>query len=239
LPPTLVTDREAAAAYVDELGFVLLFPAARTLAPSLWEAVAGPDAEPFETGMGEPESLVWAWKDELPQAGLAWYGKFVHGRGSLLSPRLLAALYRGAGEPDDHAAFDLPAEAHQIADALLAGPLTTAALREIVGDRNRYQRAITALQRQLLVTSAGTSQQRTGWPAGVVELTCRLFEVGGERDDRYVAARFAQTMIEATPAELARAFGWPLAAARSVYPASMAPTSTASPAATPPSTAAE
>jgi hypothetical protein len=214
LPVPLVTAIDEAAAYVDGVGFAVLFPAERIESPSLWEAVAGPDAVPFAAGMGPAESQVWAWKDELPKAGLAWYGKFVYKRASLLSPRLLTALYAGAGEPTDYLAFDLPDAAHRIADALMTGPLPTAALREIVGDRGRYSTAIAALQRHLLVTSAGVRESRTGWPAAVVDLTCRLFEVGGGLDYAYATGRFLDTMIEATPGQLSRTYGWPAATAR-------------------------
>jgi len=214
LPTPLVTSIEQAAAYVDRVGFAVLFPAERIQVPSLWEAVAGPDAVPFATGMGPAESQVWTWKDELPKAGLAWYGRFVHKRASLLSPRLLAALYAGEGEPTDHEAFDLPDEAHRIAEALLTGPLPTAALREIVGDRRRYDRAITSMQRHLLVTSAGVREHRAGWPATLVEFTCRLFDVGGGPDHGYAASLFLNTMIEATPAQLARTYGWSIGTAR-------------------------
>lgn len=219
-----LTSIEQAGQYVDRLGFTLLFPMAAlplsalpaqaAPAPSLWEAVAGEDAVPFAEGMGEAEATVWTWKDELPKTGLAWYGKFLYKRASLLSPRLLAALYAGQGEPDDHEAYDLSPTAHRIAEALLLGPLPSSALREIVGDRARYDRAITELQRELLVTSAGTREQRAGWPAGVVELTCRLFDVGGRFDRASAVACFRDTMVQTTPRELAKAFGWPLAAAR-------------------------
>jgi hypothetical protein len=214
LPDPLVATVEEAATFLDQVGWAVLFPAERVIAPSLWEAVAGPDEIPFAAGMGPAEERVWAWKDELPSRGAAWYGKFVHKRASLLSPDLLAALYPGAGEPTDHEALDLPAEAHQIAEALLTGPLTSAALREVIGDRGRYDRAMTALQRQLLVTSAGTQAQRAGWAATVIDLTCRRFDVGGGPDYGQATARFVDTMISTTAAELARAFGWPTAIAR-------------------------
>jgi hypothetical protein len=214
LPDPPLTTVEEAGAFVDRVGFAVLFPAERVTAPSLWEAVAGPDETPFASGMGLAEQLVWTWKDELPGIGAAWSGAYVHKRASLLSPALLAALYPGAGEPTDHAALDLPEPAHRIAEALLTGPLTTAALREVVGDRSRYTRAMAALQRSLLVTSAGVRAQPTGWPAKVVDLTCRLFDVGGGPDRSYAAARFVDTMIETTPAEMARAFGWPIGLAR-------------------------
>jgi hypothetical protein len=214
LPTPLISSVDEAAAYVERVGFAVLFPAERLPVPSLWEAVAGPDAVPFAAGMGPAESQVWTWKDELPKAELAWYGKFVYKRASLLSPRLLAALYGGDGEPTDHEAFDLPDEAHRVAEALMTGPLSTAALREIVGDRGRYDRAMTALQRHLLVTSAGVREHRVGWPATVVELTCRLFEVGGGPDHAYAVRRFLDTMIEATPEQLARAYCWSVGTAR-------------------------
>lgn len=213
LPERPVSSINAAAGYVDDVGFALLFPATRADAPSLWEAVAGQDAIPFADGMGPAETKLWTWKDELPLAGLAWYGRFVYNRASLLSPRLLAALYAGAGEPTDHEAFALPEEAHRIAEALMIDPLPSAALREIIGDRGRYDRAMVALQRHLLVTSAGVRAHRTGWPATVIELTCRLFDVGGRLDYPYAAERFLDTMVEATPGELTRAYGWSAATA--------------------------
>jgi hypothetical protein len=219
LPTRLLTSVDEAGAYLDGVGFAVLFPAERIQAPSLWEAVAGADAVPFAAGMGPAESLVWAWKDELPRAGLGWYGRFAYQRASLLSPRLLAALYTGRGEPTDHEAFELPDGAHRAAEALMTGPLSTAALREIVGDRGRYDRAIGALQRHLLVTSAGVREYRTGWPATLVDLTCRLFEVGGRLDHAYATGRFLDTMVEATPDQLSRTYRWPIGTARAQFDA--------------------
>lgn len=150
-----VASVERAAAFVDDVGFALLFPAPRAVAPSLWEAVTGADKEPFASGMGAAEQRVWTWKDELPRRGLIWYGAFIAGRGSFLSPALLSALYAGAGDVDDHESQGLTPAAHQIAWALAAEPLPSNLLRSLVGDRNRYQRGIADLQRHLLVTTAG------------------------------------------------------------------------------------
>jgi hypothetical protein len=203
-----------AAKFVDDVGFALLFPTPRLIVPSLWETVAGDESEPFAVGMGSNEQKVWAWKDELPRRGLCWYGAFLGGRGSFLSPSLLAALYPGDGEPDDHESLPLSSVAHEIAQALAGPPVSSAALRELVGDRNRYQRAIVELQRQLLVTNAGVQESRSGWPSALLELTCHRFDVGGGHDHGLVTARFLDTMLEATAADLARAFRWPAAEAR-------------------------
>lgn len=213
---------EDAGRHVDELGTVLLFPADRVEAPSLWEAVAGEDVRPFANGMGRDEARVWEWKDELPNAGLTWYGKFLYRRACLLSPELLAALYPGRGKETDHRTMDLSRQAHDIAEALRGGPLTTAALRQIVGDKARYEKAIGELHRQLLVTSAGVRRQGSGWPATVVELTCRLFTVGGAADLAYVCERYLDTMLVTTVRDTARAFGWPVPVTRERFDALVA-----------------
>ena len=203
-----------AAQFVDDLGLALVFPADRIEAPSLWEAVAGEDVEPFANGMGDDESAVWEWKDELPLHGSTWYGKFLYRRGSFLSVDLLRALYPGEGQTDDHKDLDLIREAHDIAEVLRGGPMSTAALRQHIGDRSRYDRAVGELHRSLLITSAGVEPQRSGWPAALVDLTCRVFEVGGAMDHAYATRRFLDTIMSTTPRDLARAYGWSVPTAR-------------------------
>jgi len=203
-----------AAAFVEDVGFALLFPSEGVLVPSLWEAVAGEDAEPFATGMGSNEQRVWAWKDELPRQSLAWYGNFVAGRGSFLSPSLLQWLYPATGGTDGHADLDLSPAAHEIATALTIGPLPSATLRTVIGDRGRYQRAVVELQRQLLVTTAGVQEQASGWPSALVDLTCRRFDVGGGQDHLAAAELFVGVVLDASARDLARAFRWPLGKAR-------------------------
>ena len=214
-PAEPVRTIDQAGEFLANVDFALLFAANGIAVPSLWEAVSGADADPMgASGWGEVEQLVWSWKDELPLTGAAWYGKFLYRRGSFLTPDLLDALYPGSGDVDDHRSLDLSPVAHEIAEALIGGALTTAALREVVGDRKAYERGSLELQRHLLVCAAGVREQRAGWPASVVDLTCRLFDVGSRRDDRRAAAIFVNTMVETTPRQLAKAFGWPLVKAR-------------------------
>jgi hypothetical protein len=205
---------ERAGKFVDDVGFALLFPAPRPIGPSLWEAVAGEDSEPFGDGMGDNEQKVWAWKDELPRRGLAWYGAYLGGRGSFLSPALLAALYPGEGELDDHVHLDLSPAAHEIASALAVEPLSSATLRQLLGDKNKYQRAIGELQRQLLVTTAGVQESANGWPAALLTLTCEQFDVGGTTNHSEAALHYLDTMLDASPTELSRAFRWSTTKAR-------------------------
>ncbi len=217
LPSPRVGTLEEAARFIEDIGFAVLFPADRLVVPSLFEAVADPDAVAWAHGMGVAESMVWTWKDALPAAGYAWSGKLLHRRASLVSPTLLASLYQGQGDLDDHRGFELPPDSHRIAEALLHGPLPSSALRELVGDRKRYGLGITELHRNLLVTSAGIVEQRGGWPATLVDLTCRVFDVGGGGDRAEATRRFIATVIEANPAGLAKAFGWPLPVAKAEF----------------------
>jgi hypothetical protein len=203
-----------AGAFVEDVGFALLFPSDRVLVPSLWEAVAGEDAEPFANGMDLAEHRVWSWKDELPRLGLAWYGNFVAGRGSFVSPLLLRWLYPAHGGTDDHTDLDLSPTAHEIATALAEGPLPSAMLRAQIGDRSRYQRAVVELQRHLLVTTAGVHEQASGWPSAVLDLTCRRFDVGRGQDHLAAAELFIGVVLDASARDLARTFRWPVDQAR-------------------------
>jgi hypothetical protein len=214
LPTPRLKTLKDAARFVERVGFALAYPADQVLAPSLYEGVAGPDAVAWRDGMGKAESLVWEWKDALPEAGLAWAGKLIHKRASVVAPKLLTLLYPGDGEPDDHRSFTLTPEAHRIADALAGGALPTSELREIVGNKSRYDRASVQLHQHLLVTSAGVREQRAGWPVGLIDLTCRLFDVGGRFDARTAVEIYLSTVITATPRDLSRTFGWPLATAK-------------------------
>jgi len=205
---------ERAGAFIADVHLALLFPKEGIALPSLWEAVAGDEAEPFGTGFGTNEAKVWAWKDELPLRGLAWYGKRVRARASLLSPALLADLYEGAGDSDDYTRAELSPDAHRVAATLAAsGALPVTALRFATGlegkpGKARFDKAMLELERHLLVTHCGVYEGDTRWPAAVIELTSRQFDVGGRHDPVAATRRFLDAVPGSTATDLARTFGW-------------------------------
>lgn len=218
-----IGSRDRAARFVDDVGFALLFPKSGVQLPSLWEAASDrPFSETVE--WGSDIERVWRWKDELPREGLAWYGEFVRGRKSFLSPTLLADLYPRSGGPADFDEQPLSPEARRIARMLLrSGPQSTAALREAfdidgVRGRERLSRAIGELGRALVLTHFGTEEEGTGWASAVLELTTRVFPIPRRRDREAArlraARRFLDTMIEARPFELGNAFLWGAEASR-------------------------
>jgi hypothetical protein len=214
-----------AGAFIDDVGFALLFPTAGVVLPSLYEAASEQPTPLSETAWGPDAQRVWAWKDELPRKGLAWSGRLLGGgRASFLALDLLADCYPRAGEPDDFRQVPLGEEARRIAETLLSsGPLPAAVLRQAVGLQGRrggvrFAAAVVQLGRALVCTSFGTEQVGSGWPSVVLELTARAFDLGGRDTDEAarrlrVGRRFLDTMLETSARELASAFGWPRAAA--------------------------
>jgi hypothetical protein len=220
-----------AGAFIDDVGFALLFPASGMVLPSLYEAASEQPVPLAELAWGPDAQRVWGWKDVLPRKGLAWSGRLLGGgRASFLAPDLLADCYPRAGEPDDFRQAPLGAEARRIAETLLAsGPLPAAVLRQAVGLQGRrggvrFSAAVVQLGRALVCTSFGAEQVGSGWPSVVLELTARAFDLGGrDRDEAgrrlRVARRCLDTMLVASDRELAGVFGWSPGAARAALDA--------------------
>jgi hypothetical protein len=215
-----------AASFIDDVGFALLFPTGGINLPSLFEATKDRDQEPAGLEWGPDAERVWAWKDELPRRGLAWYGRFIRGRASFLSPDLLGDLYPREGRPDDFRHAPLGEDSRRIARVLYrSGALSSLVIREAVGmegsaGSSRFSRSLTELGRHLVVTNHGTEDEGHGWPSAVLELTARVFSVPApgafpERRRRS-AHRFLDTMIAVRPHELGNAFGWGAGPAREV-----------------------
>lgn len=220
---------EEAQEFVDDVGFAVLFGGAKAAYPCLREVSRDDSAPMLKAGWGEDLEMMWTWKDELPVLGRAWLGRYLGGKQTLLAPALLADLYEFDGEPDDFdAANDLSPTARMVAELLLAeGPTPTGAGRAMLGMAAKtFDRGVAELGRRLLVTHYGVHDTGSGWPSCVLELTARVFDVpapgGRATRDAAAAARYVDTMVQATPRDLKRAFGWPIdraaAALQSVTP---------------------
>lgn len=205
-----------AASWIDDVGFAMLWPKDSLPVPALW--IAGSDDD---GSWGPDAERMWKWKDELPRRGHAWYGPFLFGRKSFLSLQLLNDLYPREGAADDYRQASHSPTARKIADILLAsGPQSAAALREatdLTGKKGSpvFTRAMSELGRALVITHFGIEEQGAGWPSAVFELTTRAFVVHPTSDPVAAARTFLDTTIQCKPNELARAFGWSAADARS------------------------
>jgi len=220
-----VTRIDRAAAFVEDVGFTLLFPNKGVALPSLYDVASDRPLFSPAGDWGPDADRVWGWKDELPRRGLAWYGRFVRGRPSLLAPSLLADLYPRRGRPDDFEDAGLSPPAYRVARILLrSGPQSTAALREALDVEGKkateaFYRTIGELSRGLVTTHFGVEEEGAGWPTPVLELTARAFRIPTRRSPDAArlraARRYLDTMLVARPFELGNAFGWGAEAARS------------------------
>ncbi len=220
-----VTRIDRAAAFVEDVGFTLLFPNKGVVLPSLYDVASDRPLFSPAGDWGPDADRVWGWKDELPRRGLAWYGRFVRGRPSLLAPSLLADLYPRRGRPDDFEDAGLSPPAYRVARILLrSGPQSTAALREALDVEGKkatdaFYRTLTELDRGLVVTHFGIEDEGAGWPVPVLELTSRAFRIPARRSQDAArlraARRYLDTMLVARPFELGNAFGWGAETARS------------------------
>jgi hypothetical protein len=183
-----------AAAWVDRVGLAVLYPNDNLVLPSLWEALTGRvdvDWAVREDGgrfvdFTPDFARVWRWKDELPEQRLVCAGKHLGGRASLVSLRLLPALYAltgRSGRPQDFREEELSPVERDVAEALLAGdPISSADLPDLVGhDRKRARAAADRLQRRLILTSAGREERERGWPAVVLDLLGRRYRASLRR----------------------------------------------------------
>ena len=207
-----------AGAFLDDVGFALLFPNKGVVLPSLYEASSASAGEVEGIDWGPDSDRVWGWKDEMPRRGLAWYGKFLRHRPSFLSPELLADLYPREGRPEDYEDEPLSRDAARVARILLrSGPQSTGALREALDVEARaastaFVKVLAELGRALVITHFGSQDEGGSWPVPVLELTARAFPMGRRPDleerRRRATRRFLDTMLLARPSELGNAFGW-------------------------------
>ena len=217
-----------AAAWVDRVGLAVLYPNDDLVLPSLWEALTGrQDVDWAEREDGgrfvdfTPDfARVWQWKDELPEQRLVCAGKHLGGRASLVSLRLLPALYAltgRTGREDDFRHEELPPVERDVAEAVLeSGPLSTAELPELAGhERKRVSAATHRLQRRLVLTAAGRQERERGWPAVVLDLLPRrygytLHDLPSAEDARTeLASVVLRSASELSAADLTAVLGGP------------------------------
>lgn len=115
-----------------------------------------------------------------------------------------------------------PLEADVAEVVLETGPISAPEIRRRIGSREtgKVNRAIDALQRLLVLTRAGVTEQGAGWPASMFDLTARRYELGKLPGADAARERLATAVLasagELSAPDLAGALGWPRKLAASV-----------------------
>src|SRR6267143_6055689 len=223
--PETVRTLADGAGFIDHVGFCVLLPVKNVLFPSVYYAVS----KRADARWDKYAQLIWKWKDDLPKKRRAFYGKYFKGRGTFLSlkflPHFLAM--HGTAVPASAAEefYDRGRISHDTLELWQAlakhGSLPTLELRhackmESQGGNKRYKKAILELQGLLIVTHFGAEQETGAWASNRFDLVARVFprQVGEARTISADGARsslgvkYKTLYPDATPAQMARLFGW-------------------------------
>ena len=222
-----VRSLEHAATFVDGVGIALAWGKADLVLPSLWEGIAGFDADwAIRDEAGKPTGFTpefdkfWRWKDELAERRLVCAGRHFGNAAFLVAPRLLGAAYALTGRPgkaEDFRQAELEALDLEAAEAVLEnGPLTGPEIRRLVGtiDRKAVDRAFVRLQRGFVLTNAGAVEKSQGWRAIRQDVFARRWKGSLRRLPSEDEARRALAVAvldgadEISAADLGGALGW-------------------------------
>lgn len=218
-----------AARYINRFGFCWLFaPRDRKLElPSLFEAVKG-KRDAHIDDWDQDSDKVWMWKNDLPAAKRAYYGKAFAGKPVFVSLKILPCVIAALGEEDAARAYRhgaLSYDAKRVYDALAQwGAQPTQTLKRNAGfigkeGNTRYHRALDELQIKLIAASMGATNEGAAWPSQIFDLVSHWFETEtreAKQIDVHTARcalieRYLKTVLAAPPDALARLFAIPRA----------------------------
>jgi hypothetical protein len=226
-PAARVVTAAQAARFIDRFGFCWLFaPRDRKLElPALFEAVKGQRDVHIENWDADSDK-VWAWKNDLPAAKRAYYGKALAGKPCFVSLKVLPYLLAALGQDDFERAYGHGAISHdtkRVYDCLKQfGAQPTQLLKRNSGfvgkDGNaRFHKALDDLQKRLLALPMGATNEGMAWPSQIFDLVAHWFpeqaHAAKQLDIRkarvVLIERYLKTVLAAPPDALARMFAIP------------------------------
>lgn len=166
-PQRRIGGPDDAAALIDTLGLVTLYPASPEL-PNLFHAYAGDPAAKTDSKWDSPSGQVFGWRWTLGRKQVAFYTALVRKRSTWIRWDLLPAALRLFGElrvPDElYDAHAISADAYRIAHVLedAPEPLSTGELRAAAGfggskeRRAAYLKAVEELETHMLLAKVLT-----------------------------------------------------------------------------------
>jgi hypothetical protein len=230
----LAIDSQAdALKFIDHVGLCLFQPNRKVLLPSLYGAAIGSDRPAPRWGQHDAVyGRVWGWKDSLFSDGNVLYGKALGDYRLFVSLRLLPYLYalsdmNYGGDEDDYLELyqdgKLSLDAKCIYDVLVEyGPSSTTLLRRrsgMVGKgaaAGRFERALTELQRGLMVAAVGVSDDNAWKYTFRYDTVIRKFpsQVEAARQMKareatiHVLRHYLWLVGQTTLGQITRLFGW-------------------------------
>jgi len=215
--------------FINQRGFVTLWPIKGIELPSLWNAVAGP--RPVASEHDDPGHVTWGWKDQMLDKRQCYYAKLLRGKATFVSLELLPNFYALSPREADlddyrqsYRAGQLSYEALRIADALFEhGAMDSVQLRRRAGlssadSKYRFDRGLTELQKGLWIVPIGVAEAGSWRYAFIYELLDRwypdlsskagLLQLDSARG--HVTATYLRSVGTAEESEIRKVFGWGL-----------------------------
>ena len=227
--PLKVHNEDEALAFLNDVGFSLLFSAKDVELPSLWGAINGRDRALTEDRNDQALGWTWEWKDTLAANGQILYGKYLHKKPVFIALDLVPHCYALSGNYGEETDYleeyqegRLSEESRRIYEALLEhGALPTSRLRREAGISGqqaapRFDRALTELQMGYKITKVGISDASRWKYCYVYDLFLRRFpeqvatarNINSTQAMRAILCRYLKTVVAATPEQVVRLFGW-------------------------------
>lgn len=187
LPQLRLQTPEDAVRFVNERGFVYLWPIKGVTLPNLWAAVAGD--RPVAAEHDDPGHITWGWKDDMLDKRQWYYAKTLRGKATAIALSVAPyfyALSESYGDPEHdyeqlYADGLLSRHARDIYRALLRhGALDTVNLRRKVrmtskSSDSRFARGLTELQRDFKILPVGVAQTGSWRYSFIYELVHRHY----------------------------------------------------------------
>jgi len=170
----------AAAKFVSEVGFCLLFPDKRYDLPNLMEAVHG-GPHPGLVEWSDEVDKVWHWHQALAARRRIAEAHYILNKPTLISPALLPFFLALEAHRERFIDDRTGKDAKLIREALgTMGPTPSLTLRRSVGmegkaGHSRFDRAIAFLMRSLSVLKVGGMVETGTWTSAVFDLAERAF----------------------------------------------------------------
>jgi hypothetical protein len=172
--------------FVEQRGFVTLWPIKGIDLPSLWTATSGP--RPVASEHDDPGHITWGWKDQMLDQRRWYYAKLLRGKATFVSLSVLPKFYALSPREADlddyrqvYRAGTLSHEALRIADTILEhGAMDSVQLRRRAGlssaeSKSRFDRGLTELQKGLWILPIGVAEAGAWRYAFVYELLDRWY----------------------------------------------------------------
>jgi uncharacterized protein YcaQ len=227
LPDKKLTNLHEALEFVEERGFIYLWPIQGVDLPSLWAAVAGP--QPVAAEHDHPGHVTWGWKDEMLDKRRWYYGKLLRRKSTIVSLQVLPFFYALSSRVDEIDDFDLAFdegklthEARSVAQVLLMqGSQNTIQLRRLAhlsskSSKSRFDKALSDLQRGLWILPIGVARAGAWRYAHVYELLDRWLpetaqkarRISSEEAQTHLTGKYLDGVGVSDTKEVAKLFGW-------------------------------